>query len=486
VSIKTGQAHRDPTGVRLDPAEAAIVAEIYATYLEDGVGLIKLAKKLYAQSIPSPTGRPRWGLATLRGILTNPAYTGQVYACRMRYRSPKIRRSATHPIGHPHDSAVLAPREEWIPVAEVPAIVSQEQFDLVQGKLANNQSFSSRHNTVHQYLLRALVSCGICQLSCYARTVLGKSYGYYVCTGKDDAAQNRTTAKCPSRFIPARQLDEFVWRDLCELLTHPEMIAQAMERAQENSWLPQELQSRQENLRRGQVSLEQQLNRLTEAYLSGVIPLIEYDRRRKEIEERKQALENQGIQIRAQVNRQKELAGLVNKVDDFCQRVQIGLANATFEQKRKLVELLIDRVVVTEAEVEIRYVIPTSRNGETTRFCQLRSDYFGHPFPIGLTGLESLLEQVGRHWISVSAIGRSYSTLFTMPLETILTHDSGDALLAASHSLVSQCRMHPGTAIRFAAQLVDPPNMLNQDLRVSLTLARLPLFPGIIAAAGDP
>jgi site-specific DNA recombinase len=391
---------RDPTGVRQDPAEAAVVVEIYAGYLEDGVGLIKLAKKLYTQSIPSPTGKPRWGLATLRGILTNPAYTGQVYACRMRYRPPKIRRSSTHLIGHPHDTAVLVPREEWILVAEIPAIVSQAQFDLVQGKLAKNQSFASRHNTAHHYLLRALVSCGICQLSCYARTTAGKSYGYYVCSGKENLVQDRTTAKCPSRFMPAQQLDDLVWQDLCDLLTHPEIIAQAMKRAQGNSWLPQELQSRQENLRRGQVSLEQQLNRLTEAYLSGIIPLDEYERRRKEIEERQQALENQENHIRTQANRQKELAGLVNNIEDFCQRVQTGLADASFEQKRKLVELLIDRVVVTEAEVEIRYVIPTSQGSEFVRFCQLRSDYFAHPHLIWACNLQILHQvPVTRVWM---------------------------------------------------------------------------------------
>jgi hypothetical protein len=36
------------------------------------------------------------------------------------------------------------------------------------------------------------------------------------------------------------------------------------------------------------------------------------------------------------------------------------LGHATFAQKRTLVELLIDRVVVTNDKVEIRYVIPTS------------------------------------------------------------------------------------------------------------------------------
>lgn len=62
-------------------------------------------------------------------------------------------------------------------------------------------------------------------------------------------------------------------------------------------------------------------------------------------------------------------------VTDFCARVSNTLTNASFEQKRALVELLIDRVVVFNEEVEIRYVIPLSSKGERTRFCQLRSDY---------------------------------------------------------------------------------------------------------------
>ena len=31
-----------------------------------------------------------------------------------------------------------------------------------------------------------------------------------------------------------------------------------------------------------------------------------------------------------------------------------GLANATFEQRRELVKLLVDRIMVTDEEVEIR------------------------------------------------------------------------------------------------------------------------------------
>jgi transposase-like protein len=73
--------------------------------------------------------------------------------------------------------------------------------------------------------------------------------------------------------------------------------------------------------------------------------------------------------------RYSPLAGLASGIEDFCRRVQQGLPAATFAQRRQLVELSIDRVIVTEGDVEIRYVVPASRRAEQTRFCRLRLDY---------------------------------------------------------------------------------------------------------------
>jgi site-specific DNA recombinase len=92
---------RDPRGVTLDPAEAAVVMELFALYREPGVTLMRLAMHLDARGVPTPSGTPRWSGATIRGILRNPTYTGQVYAQRTQYRAPTHRRSATHPIGRP-------------------------------------------------------------------------------------------------------------------------------------------------------------------------------------------------------------------------------------------------------------------------------------------------------------------------------------------------------------------------------------------------
>lgn len=367
---------RDPSGVHLDEAEGAIVAEMFAYYIEEGQSLFGLAEHLIDDlQAPTPQGKKRWNKATIRGILSNPAYTGQVYAGRTRARPARSRRSALAPIGKPCDSYVKTPPAEWILVAHIPSVVTQEQFDLVQAKLAQNQQFAGRNNTTHHYLLRALVSCGLCRTACIARSS-DPGYEYYICRAKLHPIHSCRDEKCPARFIPAQQLDELVWQDLCEVLTHPQSIRQALERAQGGCWLPQELQARRENLRKAHVSLTHQLERLTEAYLGSVIPLAEYQRRRQDLEQKVQSLDHQERQLEASADRHVEVAALATSMEDFCQRIQVGLAQASFEQKRQLVELLIDRVVVTNEDVEIRYVIPISPSSEHVRFCHLRKDYF--------------------------------------------------------------------------------------------------------------
>jgi site-specific DNA recombinase len=370
---------RDPAGVRVEAAEAAVVQELFASYLEDGVGLIGLAKLLSRRGLVTPTGQAHWNAATVRGILTNPSYTGQVYAGRSQARPPRGRHSALRPIGRPSTTQVPMPRAAWIPVATIPALIGEELFEQVQAKLARNQQFARRNNSARDYLLRALVSCGHCRTACSGRSDRKKRYDYYVCRGKGPAVASHREEHCPARYIPVQSLDDLVWQDLCAVLTQPEQIARALARAQGGHWSSQELQARREVLRQGLASLDQQVERLTAAYLGGIMPLAEYQRRRGEVEQKRGGLEEQRRHLEAQAAGQVDVAAQVQGAEAFCRRVQAGLTGASFAQRRQLVELLIDRVVVTDDEVEIRYVVPTSPRGEHTRFCHLRLDYFDRP-----------------------------------------------------------------------------------------------------------
>lgn len=84
---------RDPAGVRIDAAEAAVVEQIFSQYLEPGGTLNQLVRRLMAQGVRTPSGHQRWSQATVRAMLTNPTYTGQLFAGRFRRREPKRRLS---------------------------------------------------------------------------------------------------------------------------------------------------------------------------------------------------------------------------------------------------------------------------------------------------------------------------------------------------------------------------------------------------------
>jgi site-specific DNA recombinase len=65
-----------------------------------------------------------------------------------------------------------------------------------------------------------------------------------------------------------------------------------------------------------------------------VIPLPEYQRRRQEVEQKQHTLETQEKQLEAQADRQGQLAEMAQSIEAFCQRVQGGLAQATFASHR--------------------------------------------------------------------------------------------------------------------------------------------------------
>src|SRR6266542_72602 len=186
-------------GVRVEPDEAVLVAQLFDWYLEAGVTLYRLAKRLTDLGIATPTGKPRWNVASVRGILRNPAYAGRAQTNRTRVAPARQRKSALLPVG-PGQSHAPRPPEEWITVA-VPQIVSEETFAQVQAKLDTNQQGAAR-NARHPYLLRALVSCGACRLSCTARTTQN-GYNYYLCVGRTDALRRAQGQRCTARYAPA-------------------------------------------------------------------------------------------------------------------------------------------------------------------------------------------------------------------------------------------------------------------------------------------
>jgi hypothetical protein len=208
------------------------------------------------------------------------------------------------------------------------------------------------------------------------RSASDTRYRYYRCRGKQAQVSSGRLQPCPARFSPATRLDELVWADLCAVLQQPQQVAQALERAHSGAWVPQELRRRQATLRSVRASVARQRQRLLEAYLAEVIDLACFQRQDRTLAGQETDLLAREREVTAQGERLVEVRATARSMTQVLEGPRAGLGQASFEQRRQLVELLVDRVVVTDGQVEIRYVIPTTPGSAKTRFCHLRTDYF--------------------------------------------------------------------------------------------------------------
>jgi site-specific DNA recombinase len=209
---------RDPDGVRPDEEKAAVVAEIFAVYLERGASLFGVSRHLEAQGIPAPRGGKVWSVATLRGIPTNPVYAGRtVCAERRRYRirqDTALRYSphrTSSRLGRPAPSGGVDPGGQRAGGGEPGAVRPRKREALQEQILRAAQQQDSRVPLEGAGELRHL-----CMLCSVARTRTGKNakqrQRYYVCSGKFKQARSYLEEECPSRYAPADRLDEAVWK----------------------------------------------------------------------------------------------------------------------------------------------------------------------------------------------------------------------------------------------------------------------------------
>jgi site-specific DNA recombinase len=198
---------------------------------------------------------------------------------------------------------------------------------------------------------------------------------YYVCRGRTDALRLARGERCTARYAPAQALDELVCQDRCRVLREPALITHALARAQRGEWLPQALHARRQTLREVLAQLERHHARLLDVSLAEVIEREECARRRKEVAQRQHGFMQPLRQLDAQAQQHVNVAALAQGIEALGQRMQPTVDKLTCAQRRQLVALLIERVIVNDAQVAIRSVVPTGPKGETIPFCHVRLDY---------------------------------------------------------------------------------------------------------------
>ncbi|MBB6215557.1 DNA invertase Pin-like site-specific DNA recombinase [Anaerosolibacter carboniphilus] len=238
---------------QIAPAEdisVDVVQHIFQLYLE-GNGLYKIAKELNDRAYPTPSqwmGKPNgsnvWHQSTIRKILSNQVYVGNLIQ----------NKSATGDLltGERKRNK----EEDFIQVMDThEGIISYEVFEEVQRRLARNKgkkSISSHH------LFSGLLFCGGCGKAMHYK----KAKDAYLCGTVNKMGKNQ----CDGAYIHGQTLLEAVIRDLkTYMIEHidREAILEDLEREMDNDMKEQTRERNHKLLRK----LETKRQRIAELFI---------------------------------------------------------------------------------------------------------------------------------------------------------------------------------------------------------------------------
>ena len=200
---------------------------------------------------------------------------------------------------------------------------------------------------------------------------------YYVCNKRRPLEAGGPERACQQPSTRAEALDALVWDQLRQALLRPQMLVKGQAALGARTRQPDDelLRAQRERLERRLQSTETERRRLVDLYQMQAIDLAEFQTRQQEVTSRHRQFEQEREALLAQ---RQELAvnnRLAAKVDSFARRIRTGIDALDFEQRQKLVRLLVEQVRVTGPSVQIHLRIPldepSRRRGRFQATCEL-------------------------------------------------------------------------------------------------------------------
>jgi len=357
-----------PARMEIFEPEAETVRAIFTSYVEDGVSIRQIAHNLHDRGIPSPTGKPVWGVSTIGRLLRNEAYIGRVYYNRREtIQSAGAARGARRTKTRYRER----PREEWITIP-VPAIIDQGTFDRAQRVSRDNSKWNPRGAEPGSWLLRGLIECGHCHVGANCHKMRGRNgtfHRYYYCRNHDVLRAGGEAHRCPERNIRADELDTFVFDQVRHALLEPAQLI-AGERAIITATPPDDdelIGAQLATIERKQDQAERERARLLDAYQAALLGLDELTSRTAALTARRDQLAAEHTEL---TDRRAELATentLRRGLAGFAEHVLSSLDDLDFDGRQRLLRLVIEKVRVTGWHVEIHLKIPLTHDDPGTQ-----------------------------------------------------------------------------------------------------------------------
>jgi site-specific DNA recombinase len=354
------------------PEESRIVKEAFDLYCEKSLSIGEIARVFTKNKYLTRSGKTFWERSVIWGMLRNPAYKGLAGFRKTkrvrRVRKTKLAIESKNPLRSELSSPRDRPKEEWIHIA-VPAIVTERAFDVAQQRLKDNIKLSPRNNTKNNYLLSGLLRCATCGYSIYGKAASNSKYKrkYYRCMGQDG---NRWPGGrvCKGHPVRVEAIDDLIWNSVKCLLMEPDTIVAEYERRSQlnpDSMLAL-LEQKETEIRR----FSNERLRLIDLFQSGLVHKKEIETKLKSIGTKLEQIAGEKKYLEQQQLEQKKLLTVIKSLDGFSENMRNNLETNSFEEKKKIVRLLVEEVQIdtVSEKINVKHIIPL-----VPKKCQLRS-----------------------------------------------------------------------------------------------------------------
>ena len=335
--------------------EASEVRNIYCWLVEEGMSTRAIARRLTELGILTSRKAAQWQPTALDRILRNPVYKGTFYYQRTESVIPSRRVTADLYRRRRKSGSRPRPEEDWIAIP-VPSIVSQDLWEAAQAQLKQNSLHSRRNNKRNLYLLRGLIRCCRCGSTYTGATQHG--YRRYRCT-RADATVSSTGKPCSPGSLSADGIEVAVWDAVTDALKQPQVLIEEYQRrvAANSQADPSETQLAQIDLDLKRI--RKQEDRLTDAYLREVVDLQRFGAEMETLKERRLAMTRVREEVETRRRQTHDTEEALQHLERFCHRISQGLKALTFEERQRLLRLVVEQIKVDDGRVYIETVIPT-------------------------------------------------------------------------------------------------------------------------------
>jgi site-specific DNA recombinase len=346
--------------------EARVIRQIFHWVGQERCSIREVCRRLQQQGVPTRKGKARWDRTTVWTILKNPAYKGT--AAFGKRRNVPLNRKRLRPMrGRPENprrpvSYVKTAAEDQIFI-EVPALISEELFAVVQEQLQENRLRQRARSYGCRYLLQGLLVCKRCGYGyhgkAHSRKPAGRNvrYAYYRCTGSD-AHHCGGQRLCWNRTVRTDLLDAAVWEDVRSLLSEPHRIREEYERRCKRTKPDGARELNQVAKLINQV--KKSISRLIDAYEQGLLDKSEFEPRIITARERLARLEEERKREADQEVQESELRLVIGQLGEFATRVSEELREPDWLTRREIIRALVKQVEIDEDEVRVVYRVSPS------------------------------------------------------------------------------------------------------------------------------